>query len=63
MDPLLKLLHNNGAMKPADLGALLEGKTHVFHLAAQAGVRKSWGRDFAVYTAHNVDATQRLRAR
>jgi UDP-glucose 4-epimerase len=34
--------------------------THVFHLAAQAGVRKSWGRDFQVYTSHNVDATQRL---
>ena len=26
--------------------ALLDGVTHVFHLAAQAGVRKSWGRDF-----------------
>ena len=34
--------------------------THVFHLAAQAGVRKSWGRDFATYTTLNVDATQRL---
>ena len=44
----------------ADLGALLAGKTHVFHLAAQAGVRKSWGRDFQVYTANNIDATQRL---
>jgi nucleoside-diphosphate-sugar epimerase len=44
----------------ADLPALLEGKTHVFHLAAQAGVRKSWGRDFQVYTALNVDATQIL---
>ena len=44
----------------ADLDGLLEDKTHVFHLAAQAGVRKSWGRDFAVYTANNIDATQRL---
>ena len=34
--------------------------THVFHLAAQAGVRKSWGRDFDVYTRNNVEATQRL---
>jgi UDP-glucose 4-epimerase len=34
--------------------------THVFHLAAQAGVRKSWGRDFQVYTGLNVDATQIL---
>ena len=44
----------------ADLGTLLEGVTHVFHLAAQAGVRKSWGRDFRVYTANNVEATQIL---
>ena len=33
---------------------------HVFHLAAQAGVRKSWGRDFRIYTELNVDATQIL---
>ncbi len=26
----------------ADFGTLLDGVTHVFHLAAQAGVRKSW---------------------
>ncbi len=39
---------------------MLDDKTHVFHLAAQAGVRKSWGRDFQVYTANNIDATQRL---
>jgi nucleoside-diphosphate-sugar epimerase len=44
----------------ADLPALLDGKTHVFHLAAQAGVRKSWGREFQVYTSLNVDATQIL---
>ncbi len=49
-----------GSLQSADLGALLEGKTHVFHLAAQAGVRKSWGADFRIYTDNNVDATQRL---
>jgi UDP-glucose 4-epimerase len=32
----------------------------VFHLAAQAGVRRSWGRDFRVYTIHNIEATQLL---
>jgi nucleoside-diphosphate-sugar epimerase len=48
------------SIQEADLPTLLEGVTHVFHLAAQAGVRKSWGRDFQVYTSHNVDATQRL---
>jgi nucleoside-diphosphate-sugar epimerase len=49
-----------GSLQEADLGGLLEGKTHVFHLAAQAGVRKSWGRDFRIYTDNNIDATQRL---
>ena len=44
----------------ADLPALLDGVTHVFHLAAQAGVRKSWGREFQIYTTLNVDATQIL---
>lgn len=48
------------AIADADLPRLLEGITHVFHLAAQAGVRKSWGRDFRVYTVNNVDATQIL---
>lgn len=48
------------AIADADLAGLLEGVTHVFHLAAQAGVRKSWGRDFQVYTVNNVDATQIL---
>jgi nucleoside-diphosphate-sugar epimerase len=43
-----------------DLREALSGITHVFHLAAQAGVRKSWGRDFRAYTTANVDATQRL---
>jgi len=43
-----------------DLGALLADRTHVFHLAAQAGVRKSWGRDFAIYTQNNIEATQML---
>ena len=49
-----------GRLQDADLDELLDDRTHVFHLAAQAGVRKSWGRDFAIYTTHNVDATQRL---
>ena len=48
------------AVAEAPLGDLLDGVTHVFHLAAQAGVRKSWGRDFSVYTINNIDATQIL---
>lgn len=47
-------------LQEADLGAVLDGVTHVFHLAAQAGVRKSWGRDFDVYVVNNVTATQHL---
>ena len=48
------------SIQAADLKSLLRGVTHVFHLAAQAGVRKSWGRDFQVYTANNIEATQVL---
>jgi nucleoside-diphosphate-sugar epimerase len=63
------LSHNSGRpgfrfvearIQDADLRALLDGVSHVFHLAAQAGVRKSWGHDFRVYTDNNVDASQRL---
>ena len=47
-------------LQAAPLRQLLDGVTHVFHLAAQAGVRKSWGDDFHVYTSNNIDATQQL---
>jgi nucleoside-diphosphate-sugar epimerase len=47
-------------IQKADLDTLLADRTHVFHLAAQAGVRKSWGRDFAVYTVNNIEATHIL---
>ena len=32
----------------------------VIHLAAQPGVRSSWGRDFEIYTNSNILATQRV---
>ena len=44
----------------ADLPALLDGCELVFHQAAQAGVRASWGAEFAIYLHCNLDATQRL---
>jgi len=47
-------------IQSANLPSLLADRTHVFHLAAQAGVRKSWGRDFDVYTSNNIEATQVL---
>jgi len=49
-----------GALQTLELDPVLDGVTHVFHLAAQAGVRKSWGREFDVYITHNIEATQRL---
>ncbi len=49
-----------GDLREVDLHAVLDGVTHVFHLAAQAGVRRSWGKEFEVYTGLNVDSTQRL---
>jgi nucleoside-diphosphate-sugar epimerase len=47
-------------LQDMDLARLLDGAEHVYHLAAQAGVRASWGREFELYTGHNVLATQRL---
>ena len=44
----------------ADLGPILAGADTVFHLAAQAGVRTSFGDGFAQYARDNVVATQRL---
>lgn len=38
----------------------LEGVQWIFHQAAQAGVRASWGDEFAHYTHHNILGTQRL---
>lgn len=42
------------------LETLLDGVEIVFHQAAQAGVRFSWGTQFDVYTRNNILATQRL---
>ena len=44
-------------MEPAQL---LEGVEAVVHLAAQAGVRRSWGANFTIYTQNNMLTTQRL---
>jgi UDP-glucose 4-epimerase len=44
----------------ADLASLLDGVSVVYHLAAQPGVRASWGREFSVYVDDNVLSTQRL---
>jgi nucleoside-diphosphate-sugar epimerase len=44
----------------ANLDGLLDDVGAVCHLAAQAGVRASWGTEFRTYTECNVTATQRL---
>jgi nucleoside-diphosphate-sugar epimerase len=43
-----------------NLSRLLQKTDYVFHLAAQAGVRASWGQNFTEYIRNNIEATQRL---
>jgi len=56
-DNLLDLAVRDGG-GDSGLVRLLAGASCVVHLAAQAGVRSSWGRSFRVYTENNVLATQ-----
>lgn len=49
-----------GDLLVMNLQKLLQGVDVIFHQAAQAGVRASWGRDFQRYTDCNILATQRL---
>jgi len=43
-----------------DLGSLVAESEVVFHLAAEPGVRASWGRRFERYLQNNLSATQHL---
>ena len=47
-------------LSSAELAAALEGVEVVFHLAAQPGVRLSFGDGFNAYLRDNVTATERL---
>ncbi len=49
-----------GDLLTLPLAEHLEGVDWVFHQAAQAGVRASWGDAFKIYTDCNILATQRL---
>jgi nucleoside-diphosphate-sugar epimerase len=49
-----------GDIVDLDLDSLLDGIDIVFHLAAQTGVRSSWGQTFGAYVDSNVIALQRL---
>lgn len=53
-------LHETLLETAENLESLLKGASAIYHLAAQAGVRASWGDDFAGYVDHNVLGTQRL---
>lgn len=47
-------------LQALDLPPLVREVDTIYHLAAQAGVRASWGAEFSVYTENNVLATQKL---
>lgn len=49
-----------GDLLDLDLDELLRGIESVIHLAAEPGVRRSWGGGFSKYLERNVLATQRL---
>lgn len=49
-----------GNLLDFDLLQLLDGVDQVFHQAAQAGVRASWGQEFSRYVDCNVLTTQRM---
>ncbi len=66
-DSNLLQLHENSRFRleerdlaSCDITALLDGCEVVFHQAAQAGVRASWGKTFESYVQDNVLATQRI---
>jgi predicted glycosyltransferase/nucleoside-diphosphate-sugar epimerase len=55
----------NFELLPADLNALDMAEVFqpgdvIFHLAAQPGVRSSWGAGFIQYARNNIEVTQRL---
>lgn len=56
--PLFRLVE--GDLASIDMIPLVQNIDYVFHQAAQAGVRGSWGEQFAQYTRFNVLGTQRL---
>ncbi|MGP3778902.1 NAD-dependent epimerase/dehydratase family protein [Halanaerobium saccharolyticum] len=43
-----------------DLKELIKDVDYIYHQAAQAGVRSSWGEDFEIYNQNNILLTQKL---
>ena len=63
----LKKINNHSSFKfyeknlsDADLGEVLPKVDVIYHLAAQAGVRASWGKEFSIYADNNIMGTQIL---
>ncbi len=56
--PRFTLVESN--IVDSDLDHLLSGIDIVYHLAAQAGVRSSWGDQFRIYSDYNILGTQRI---
>jgi nucleoside-diphosphate-sugar epimerase len=55
-----RFLFLNDDLLHLDLKPLLQDVSYVFHLAAQPGVRSSWGEEFAQYSENNIRGTQVL---
>jgi UDP-glucose 4-epimerase len=49
-----------GNLLDLNLISIISDMDYIFHQAAQAGVRTSWGADFYIYTENNIRATQYL---
>ena len=49
-----------GDLSTTDLGALVQDSDVVYHLAAEPGVRSSWGDRYEQYVRNNLVATQQL---
>jgi len=63
IEPLLKDKNFKfipGDINSLDLSDILRQGEIIYHLAAQAGVRASWGKSFSIYTRDNIETTQRL---
>ena len=60
------LKHTNFSLIRQDLESLLDLSTifknaeYIFHLAAQPGVRASWGKEFVIYVKNNISVTQKI---
>jgi len=43
-----------------DLSTIFKNAEYIFHLAAQPGVRASWGKEFIIYVKNNISVTQKI---